>query len=100
MMYSHIISSPRGHLTPQQSLQLANFFLEHAAKTQDSDIALVLCHETEVSLSQTKKAARHTDDATAQHGIGTAYIGLGKILEGRGLQKEAKAIYKKAEKLG
>ncbi|KAI8357936.1 hypothetical protein B0O80DRAFT_485085 [Mortierella sp. GBAus27b] len=99
-MYSHIISSPRGHLTLHQSLQLANFFLEHAAKTQDSDIALVLCHETEVSLSQTKKAARHTDDTTAQHGIGTAYIGLGKILEGRGLQKEAKAIYKKAEKLG
>ncbi|KAG0219606.1 hypothetical protein BGX31_011257, partial [Mortierella sp. GBA43] len=99
-MYGQIITSPRGNLTLHQSLQLASFFLEHAAKTQDSDIALVFCHETEVSLSQTKKAARNADDATVQRRIGTAYIGLGRILESRGLEKEAKAIYKKAEKLG
>jgi hypothetical protein len=81
-------------------LDLANIYLEHAGKAQDPEIALVLCHDTEVSLFQAKRAAKHAEDPTLRHGIATAYIGLGRVLDGQRREAEAKAIYKKAEKLG
>lgn len=101
MVFGHIvISSPRGNLTLQQSLGLANVYLENASKAQDPAIALVLCHDTETSLFQMKKAAKHAQDEVVRRGIGTAYIGLGRVLDSRGHGNEAQAIYKKAEKLG
>jgi hypothetical protein len=99
MMFVNVISSPRGHLSLQQSLDLANIYLEHASKVTDPDIALVLCHDTEVSLLQAKKASKHADQSV-RHGIATAYIGLGKVLEKQGRGTEAKAIFKKVEKFG
>ncbi|KAI8359533.1 hypothetical protein B0O80DRAFT_484544, partial [Mortierella sp. GBAus27b] len=100
MVFGHIVSSPRGSLSPKQSLDLANIFLENADREQDPDLILVLCHEAEVSLSQTKKTAKYAEDQTMRHGIAVTYLGLGRLLASRGYQKEAQGIYKKAEKLG
>lgn len=101
MVFGGIVSSPRGSLSPQQALELANIYLENACSTSDSDIALVLCHDAEVSLSQAKKSARQSaDNQTVMDGIATAYVGLGKHLEARGHGSEAQASYKKAVKLG
>jgi len=99
-MFGIIITSPRGKLTLQQSLDLANIYLEFAGKAQDLDIALTLCHDTEVSLLHAKKAAKYAEDQKVRHGIATGYIRLGRILAIRGLLSESQAIYKKAEKLG
>src|SRR4051812_21610366 len=100
MGFGSVVSSPRGNLTLHQALELANIYLEHAGKTQDTGIALVLCHDTEVALSQAKKGAKHGDAQTMRQGIASGYIGLGRVLEMRGRRNEAQAIYKKAEKLG
>ncbi|KAF9346581.1 hypothetical protein BGX34_003796 [Mortierella sp. NVP85] len=99
MGFSSIVSSPRGSLTPQQALNLANVYLENARDATDTDIALVLCHDTEVSLSQARKAARHDDNQTVVEGIASAYFDLGKVLERHGYSTGAQASYKKAEKL-
>jgi len=100
MVFGGIVTSPRGNLSLQQSLELANVYLKNASKAQDPDIALVLCHDTEVSLSQVKKGVRHADDPFLREGIATAYIDLGRVLDSRGHHNEAQASYKKAEKLG
>ncbi|KAK3812119.1 MAG: hypothetical protein J3Q66DRAFT_442894, partial [Benniella sp.] len=98
-MFGHIVPNPRGNLSHEQSLQLANIYLEHAEKAPDPDIALVFCHDTEVSLFQAKRAAKHADDQKVRHEVGTGYIRLGRVLEIRRHHNEAKAIYKRAEKL-
>ncbi|KAK3807859.1 MAG: hypothetical protein J3Q66DRAFT_444916 [Benniella sp.] len=100
MVFGHIISSPRGSLSLQQTLNLANIYLENAKSVQDPDIALVLCHDAEVSLTQARKGARHAEDPITSDSIATAYISLGRILNSRGHTNEAMASYKKAEKWG
>jgi hypothetical protein len=100
MLFGSIVSSPRGSLSPQKALELANIYLENAFNTTDSDIALILCHDTEVSLYQAKKSVENDKNQTVTKGIATAYIGLGKLLESRGHVKGAQASFKKAEKLG
>jgi hypothetical protein len=89
MLFGGIVSSPRGNLTSQQSLELANVYLENATRAIDPNIALVLCHDTEVSLSQAKRTASHSDGKTVREGIATAYIDLSKLLYNRGHQREA-----------
>jgi hypothetical protein len=100
MSFNSIVSSPRGSLSPQKVLELANVYLENAFNTTDPDIALVLCHDTEVTLSQAKKAVKHDKNQTVTEGIAIAYIGLGKLLESSGHVRGAEASFKKAEKLG
>jgi hypothetical protein len=100
MVFGSIVSSPRGSLTAQQALKLANVYLEKACDEDDPVIALVLCHDTEVSLSQARKSVKHVKNPTMIKGIATAYIDLGKLLEKRGHGSEAQASYKKAVKLG
>jgi hypothetical protein len=100
MVFGHIIPSPRGTLSVQQSLHLANFFLDGAGKTQDRDIALALCHETETTLFQAKKSAKRSDDQTVLQKVAVAYIELGRVLDSHEHRSEAQAIYKKAEKMG
>jgi hypothetical protein len=99
MAFGSIISSPRESLSLQQVLDLASIYLENARKTQDPNIALVLCHDTEVSLSQVKRA-KHTDDKAMREGIATIYIELGQLLDNQGHGDEAQAFYKKSEKWG
>ncbi|KAI8358764.1 hypothetical protein B0O80DRAFT_423805 [Mortierella sp. GBAus27b] len=100
MMFGSIISSPRGSLLPQQALDLANIYLDNAWNTTDPQLTLVLCHDTEISLSQARKAAKRAENPMVLEGIASAYLSLSKLLENRGLDSEAQASFKKAEKLG
>ncbi|KAF9346257.1 hypothetical protein BGX34_004073, partial [Mortierella sp. NVP85] len=89
-----------GSLPPQKILELANIYLENAFNATDLDIALVLCHDTQVSLSQAKKSVQRDKDQLVTEGIAIAYIGLGKLLEKHGHVDEAEISFKKAEKHG
>jgi len=100
MVFGSIISSPRGSLSLQQALDLANIYLENARNTQDPAIALVLCHDTEVSLSHVKRAAKYTEDKTMREGIATVYIELGDLLDNHGHRNEAQIFRKKSDKWG
>jgi len=100
MVFHSIVSSPRGNLPLQHVLDLANIYLECASKAHHPDIALVLCHDTEVALSQAKKAAKRSKEQTVLHRIATAYMELGRELDYRGRGSEAQESYKKAEKGG
>ncbi|KAG0000433.1 hypothetical protein BGZ65_004376, partial [Modicella reniformis] len=55
MVFGGFISSPRGNLSPKQALELANVYLENARITTDPTTSPVLCHDTELSLSQVKQ---------------------------------------------
>ncbi|KAG0220483.1 hypothetical protein BGX31_010981, partial [Mortierella sp. GBA43] len=101
MVLGSIVSSPLTTLSPQKALNLANAYLENAYNACDQDIALVFCHDTEVSLSHARKAARrHTETPAVIKGIATAYIDLGRLLEIHGYGIEAQLSFKKGEKLG
>ncbi|KAI8348104.1 hypothetical protein B0O80DRAFT_429814 [Mortierella sp. GBAus27b] len=100
MLFNSVISSPRGDLSPKQLLELANIYLEHASRIHDSGVALVLCHDTEVTLSQAKKAARHTEDQILRLEIASTYIELGRLLESQGHRDTAHVFFKKSEKWG
>ena len=84
---------------PEQALELANVYLDNAHKVTDPNIALTLCHDTEVSLSQAKKASEHFKVQVVQEGIATAYENLAKLLESHDHYEEAQSFYKKAEEL-
>ncbi|KAG0222414.1 hypothetical protein BGX31_009166, partial [Mortierella sp. GBA43] len=100
MVFGTIISSPRASLSLHQILQVANAYLDNARNTIDPTVALVFCHDTEVSLTQLKKAAKHTDDKAARGQVADIYFGLGELLDGYGHQEDALAFYKKSEKWG
>jgi len=89
-----------GSLSSQKALKLAHMYLEKAWDESDSDIALVLYRETELSLVQAKKAAKHENNQAIMNGIGDAFINLSRLLEVRNRGSEADVIRKKAEKLG
>jgi hypothetical protein len=107
MVFGNIVPSYLRALSLEQALELSNMYLEYAYKTSDNDIALVLCHETEVALSQAKSASKKysanlkdTKYQDLRKGMAAAHIDLGKLLERRGYLGEAQAICKKAEKWG
>ncbi|KAF9363347.1 hypothetical protein BGX34_004331, partial [Mortierella sp. NVP85] len=100
MVFGSIISSPRGSLSLHQALDLANIYLENARRASDPNIALVLCHDTEISLSHMKRAVKNTKDHVVQEGIATTYSELGHLLDKKGHRDEAQAFYKKSEKWG
>jgi hypothetical protein len=83
-----------------QALELANVYLANAFKAKDPFIALVLGHDTELSLSQAKKATKGIEVQVMRKGIATAYDNLGRLLDSHGHLDEAQAFYKKAGKLG
>ncbi|KAK3807684.1 MAG: WD40-repeat-containing domain protein [Benniella sp.] len=99
-LFDSIAPSPRGDLSLQQSLELANIYLEGANRAKDADITLVLCHEAEIALTQAGKRTRHVEDPVLREEIAGAYISLGQVLNGQGHAKEAEASYKTAEKCG
>ncbi|KAF9354474.1 hypothetical protein BGX34_011011 [Mortierella sp. NVP85] len=100
MVFGSIISSSRGSLSLQQNLDLANLYLETACKSTDPDVVIVLCHDTEVSLFQAKRAAKNTEDKTMRSLIADVYTNLGTLMDTYGYSDEAKAFYKKSKKLG
>ncbi|KAF9346556.1 hypothetical protein BGX34_003804, partial [Mortierella sp. NVP85] len=75
-------------------------YLECVGRTQDSELSMVFCHDTEVLLHYAKKAAKHADDQTLHQRVANAYVGLARALGILRRDTEAKAIYKKAEKMG
>ena len=99
-MFNNIVSSPLGNLSLQHVLDLAKIYLGSASKAQHPDIALVLCHDAEVALSQAKKTAKRAKDQAALLEIATTYMQLGRELGNRGHSDEAQESYKKAEKGG
>jgi len=100
MAFGSIISSPRATLSLHQALHLANVYLENARNALDPSIAMVLCHDTELSLSQVKKAAKQVEDTTLHEGIASIYIELGELLDIHDQKSEAQAFYKKSVKWG
>ncbi|KAF9937990.1 hypothetical protein BGZ65_000684, partial [Modicella reniformis] len=107
MLSRSIVPLPKNVLSLQQALELTNIYLENAYKTKDQDIALVLCHDAEVTLSQAKNNTKKNrtlpkdaGDQTLREGIAAAFIDLGKLLESQGYQDVAEVICKKAEKWG
>jgi len=83
-----------------QALELANVYLENAQKAKDPYLALVLCHDTEVSLSQADKASKGFEVQVMREGVASAYGNLGKLLDRHGRRDEAQACHKKAGRLG
>ncbi|KAG0201167.1 hypothetical protein BGX31_003873, partial [Mortierella sp. GBA43] len=96
-----------GTLSLHQALELCNVYLEGAFKTNDRDIALLLCHDAEIALFQAKDANKKMVDQPKDsryqiwlNGIAAAYIDLGKLLELQGYSDKAELIRKKSEKWG
>lgn len=79
-------------------LKLANVYLKKACEEEDRRIALVLCSDTEASLTQASRAFKSPKSHLIE-GIATAYINLGIQLKERGRLNEAQASHKKAEQV-
>jgi hypothetical protein len=107
MISRTIVPAFKGALSLRQALELCNAYLDCAFNTTDRDIALLLCHDADLALSQAKSAEKrfpnHLKDnsyLTWRRGIATAYIDLGKLLELQGYGDEASLMCKKTEKWG
>ena len=100
MLFGSILSSSLDGLLPEQALQLANIYLDNAHKATDIHVALVLCHDTEVSLSQAKKSFKRMKAPDVRPGMATAYGKLGELLDSHRLHDEAEAFRKKAVAVG
>ena len=100
MVFGSVISSPRGRLSLQQQLDLANLYLNTACNATDPDIILVLGHDIEVSMTYVKKDAKDIKDIVMRERIATVYIDLGNLLDQQGHRVEALTFYKKSEKWG
>ena len=100
MVFGSAVPSAGRPLTPQDFLELANFYLENAFSANNASIALKLCRHAEDSLSKAKKTAKNAHNQAVAQGIAYAYFGLGKLLESRGHVDGAQAMFKKAAKLG
>jgi uncharacterized protein HemY len=74
--------------------------LDNACGAADVNITLVLCHDTEVSLTQAKRSAKHSEDSILHEGVANTYVDLGNLLYSRGHYGEAQTSFKKAQKLG
>lgn len=100
MVLGSIISSPRGNLSLKKSLDLASLYLENACRSTDPETILVLCYDTEVSLSHAKKTARKSGDESMNGLIATIHVDLSDLLDKQGHREEATAFRKKSEKWG
>jgi len=100
MVFGSVISSPRGNLSLQQQLDLANIYLSNAFQVTDPDIILVLCHDTEVSLTHVKKAAKRVEHGDMRSRIATVYANLSDLLDSQGHRAEAHVFHRKSEKWG
>jgi hypothetical protein len=90
------IATSRGSLSPRQTLDFAQAYLELA----DPNIAPVLRHGTKVSFYRASNVVGNAKDQFVTKEIVTTNIGPGNLLERQGHDKEAKGSYKKTRKLG
>ena len=93
-------TSPQGILSPEQALKHAGIYLENGSKTDDPSIALVLCHDTDVTLYQAKRHVKHDKNPALAKRIATTYISLGHLLTYHGRADGAHASFRRAKKLG
>ena len=107
MLSRSIVPAPKNALSLHKALELTHLYLENAYKTTDHDIALLLCHDAEVALTQAKNANKKihprpgdTEYQVLRDGVAAAYIDLGKLLERQGYPDVGEALCKKAEKWG
>ncbi len=105
-MLGGIFPSARSALSQQETLNLANFYLESARQAQDPKISLVLCENAKASLSQMKRALRKAQapqsaaDQMLRNKVGQTYFERGQLLERLNHPEKAQASYKKAKKWG
>ncbi|KAI8356352.1 hypothetical protein B0O80DRAFT_486116 [Mortierella sp. GBAus27b] len=99
-MFGGIVSSPLNILSPTQALELAHVYLENASTAKDPMVALVLCHDTETSLSQARRSTKNAQAPSLREKIANAYIELGRFLNSCGHGDEAQSSFKKAESMG
>jgi hypothetical protein len=96
----------RGTLSARQTLNFAKFHLEYARKTDDHDLALVLCHDAEFALSHIDNSMiaaangvpRDASDQGLHPRIEAAYTDLGKLQDHLGQGEKAQASHKIALK--
>jgi hypothetical protein len=93
-------ASPLGSLSPEQALELANIYLDNGSKAIDPSIALVLCHDTDMTLYQAKRHIKPSKNPKLAKRIATTYISLGHMLTDLGQGKRAQASIRRAKKLG
>jgi len=98
MLFGSIIAAR--HPLAIASTGISQRYLKNALKANDPYIALILCHDAEVSLSQAARGSKRFEIQGVHEGIATAYVSLGRLLDHRGRRSEAQACYKKAEKIG
>ncbi|KAI8348257.1 hypothetical protein B0O80DRAFT_490142, partial [Mortierella sp. GBAus27b] len=53
------------------------------SKRNRPTVALVFCHDTEVSLSQLKKAAKNTEDKTTREKVAGIFIAVAELLDAK-----------------
>lgn len=98
MSLNGIMSSWRGALSPRQKLELAKFHLDNASKTEDHEVALVMCRTAESELKKaTRWAPKNTDDQSLREAIVSSYSTLGKLQETLGQADRAQASRNKAD---
>jgi hypothetical protein len=100
MVLSNAFTSPRGNLSLQTSLGLAQMYLKCAQESTDNEAISVLCHDTKDALSQAKKVARKTKDESMNSVIAIIHNDLADLLDNQGHRDEAAAFRKKSEKWG
>jgi len=100
MLSSSIVPLPKSALPSQQVLRLSNIYLADAARVVDNnndhDIALMLCHNAEVTLSQvTNKKAGYK---AVLGEVIAAYNNLSNLLKQLGYTAESQKLLNKTEK--
>ncbi|KAF9352632.1 hypothetical protein BGX34_012059, partial [Mortierella sp. NVP85] len=92
---------PKSALSPSHVVKLCNIYLENATriagKNDEHDIALALCHNAEVALSQAKSPNKKYP---LRDEIAAAYTNLSKLLDQLGHQVESRVFLNKAVKWG
>lgn len=79
-MFGGIVASPQNTLSPKQALDLAKIYLDSARRATDIKLILVLCHDTEASLSQARKSAKRNEDNVVRDAVAATYNDLGLLL--------------------
>ncbi|KAF9980585.1 WD_REPEATS_REGION domain-containing protein, partial [Modicella reniformis] len=93
-MSYNTVSSARCGISPQKTLELANFHLNNARRVNDPELALALCDDAEAALFRIKNFG----ERALRDGVATAYFEHGKLLDNMGQVDKAEISFKKAEK--
>jgi len=102
MFSRSIVPTPKSALSSLHALKLSNIYLENATRTADNkndhDIALMLCHNAEVALSQVRSANKKAGYPTVLGDMIAAYNNLSNLLQRLGYEAEARKLRNKTER--